>query len=501
MNVTKVFGPPGTGKTTYLLNVVDNLLQNGTPAAGIGYFAFTRKAAHEAKERAYARFQQLDFKRDLANFRTLHSLAYARLGIQASRIATAENYKEFALLAKIDLSIDRGDESWEVRADNPILNVLNLARIRSSDLKAEYNRSNLKIEWQHFYYVYRMYRKYMNEKGLLDFTDLLEMFAEADDTYYPQLEVVIIDEAQDLSPLQWKIADRLIKRATKAYIAGDDDQAIFGWAGADVRSLLTYPGEQIVLDQSYRIPKIVHDYSNKIIQRVKYRVPKTWSARDEQGELHFYQRYSDVDLVDGSWLILAPTNYVLNGVHEYLKSMGILFERNGVRSIGELTIEAVYAWEDLRKGRSISSREIKALYSYLGPESIAKGFKKFVGDPDESYDYGRLQEVGGLLANKDKPWYDTLSRLSDSNRVYIRASLRRGQSLRGNPRVRISTIHGAKGGEADHVLLLTDLSSQFTREQEINPDDINRLYYVGLTRTRKSLHIVYPQDQYKAFRL
>ena len=500
MNVTKVFGPPGTGKTTYLLNVVDNLLQNGTPAASIGYFAFTRKAAHEAKERAYARFQQLDFKRDLANFRTLHSLAYARLGVQASRIATAENYKEFALLAKINLSIDRGDESWEVRADHPILNVINLARIKSSDLKAEYNRSNLGIEWHHFYYVYQMYRKYMNEKGLLDFTDLLEMFAEADDIYYPALDVVIIDEAQDLSPLQWKIADRLIKRARKAYVAGDDDQAIFGWAGADVRSLLTYPGDQIVLDQSYRIPRIVHEYSNKIINRVKYRVPKEWNSRPEEGELHFYQRYTDVNLVDGTWLILAPTNYVLNDVHDYLKGMGVLFERNGIRSIGEGPIEAVYAWEALRKGKEIETKEIKALYTYLGSEGIARGFRKFVGEPEQSYSLERLRAEGGLVAS-DGPWYECLSKLSDSNRVYIRAALRRGQSLRGVPRIRLSTIHGAKGGEADHVIVITDLSSQFTREQEVNPDDINRLYYVGLTRTRKTLHIIYPQDQYKAFRL
>jgi DNA helicase-2/ATP-dependent DNA helicase PcrA len=501
LNVTKVFGPPGTGKTTYLLNTVDALLTKGVPAERIGYFAFTRKAAHEAKERAYARFQHLDFKKDLANFRTLHSLAYARLGINSTRIATPENYKEFAQLAKIDLNIDRGDESWEVKADNPILNVINLARIRGSDLRAEYNRSKLTIGWQHFFYVYQMYRKYMNEKGLLDFTDLLEMFADSDDVYYPDLEVVIIDEAQDLSPLQWKIADRLIKRATKAYVAGDDDQAIFGWAGADVKSLLTYPGDQIVLDQSYRIPKVVHDYSNNIIHRVKYRVPKTWNPREEQGELHFYQRYTDVDLVDGTWLILAPTNYVLNSVHEYLKGMGILFERNGVRSIGEGPIEAVYAWEHLRNGKSITSREIKALYSYLGPESIQRGFKKFVGDPEEFYDLDRLEREGGLTANRSLPWYDSLSKLSDANRVYIRASLRRGQSLRGTPRIRLSTIHGAKGGEADHVLLLTDLSSQFTREQESNPDDVNRLFYVGLTRTRKSLHIVYPHDQYKAFRL
>jgi superfamily I DNA/RNA helicase len=191
---------------------------------------------------------------------------------------------------------------------------------------------------------------------------------------------------------------------------------------------------------------------------------------------------------------------MLNNVHEHLKSMGVLFERNGIRSIGEGPIEAVYSWEALRKGKEIGNKEIKSLYTYLGSEGIARGFRKFVGDPEQSYSLERLRAEGGLVAD-DRPWYESLTKLSDANRVYIRAALRRGQSLRGTPRIRLSTIHGAKGGEADHVIVITDLSSQFTREQEVNPDDINRLYYVGLTRTRKSLHIVYPQDQYKAFRL
>jgi DNA helicase-2/ATP-dependent DNA helicase PcrA len=377
---------------------------------------------------------------------------------------------------------------------------MNLARIRGTDLRAEYNASNLTIGWEHFLYVHRVYRKYMEEKNLYDFTDLLEMFAEAGEEYYPELEVVIIDEAQDLSPLQWKIADKLIKRSNKAYIAGDDDQAIFNWAGADVRQLLTYPGEQIVLDQSYRIPKVVHDYSTNIIQRVKYRVPKVWSPRDELGELHFYQKYSDVNYVEGSWLILAPTNYVLNGVHDYLKGLGVLFERNGVRSIGESTVEAVYAWESLRKGKAIGSKEIRALYANLGTEHVARGFRKFSGESEEVYTMDRLKAEGGLLA-PDAPWYETLGKMSDDRRVYIRAALRRGQTLRGTPRIRLSTIHGAKGGEADHVLLLTDLSTQFTQQQETDPDSVNRLFYVGLTRTRKSLHIVYPQNVYKSFRL
>ena len=64
----RIFGPPGTGKTTTLLNMVDKALEEGTSPDRIAFLAFTRKAANEAKERAAARFN-LDPKQDLIFFR------------------------------------------------------------------------------------------------------------------------------------------------------------------------------------------------------------------------------------------------------------------------------------------------------------------------------------------------------------------------------------------------------------------------------------------------
>jgi len=74
--IRKVFGPPGSGKTTYLLNVVEQELENGISAAGIGYFSFTRKAANEARDRAILKFPDLNARTDFPYFRTLHSLAF-----------------------------------------------------------------------------------------------------------------------------------------------------------------------------------------------------------------------------------------------------------------------------------------------------------------------------------------------------------------------------------------------------------------------------------------
>jgi DNA helicase-2/ATP-dependent DNA helicase PcrA len=67
--------------------------------------------------------------------------------------------------------------------------------------------------------------------------------------------------------------------------------------------------------------------------------------------------------------------------------------------------------------------------------------------------------------------------------------------------IKLSTIHGAKGGEADHVMLLTDLSPKFAKEYAYNADDVNRLLYVGLTRAKESLHIIKPRDYQKGFHI
>jgi superfamily I DNA/RNA helicase len=99
----RIFGPPGTGKTTTLLNMVDKALEEGTPPLSIAFLAFTRKAATEAKERAAARFK-LDPKKDLFYFRTLHSLALTLSDIKPEQIMQPENYKELSLAIGINLA-------------------------------------------------------------------------------------------------------------------------------------------------------------------------------------------------------------------------------------------------------------------------------------------------------------------------------------------------------------------------------------------------------------
>ena len=87
---TIILGPPGTGKTTTLLNLVDEFIQDGVRPKQIGYFSFTKKAATEAATRAADKFG-LDIENDLAFFRTLHSYAFNQLG---KIISKTENFSK-----------------------------------------------------------------------------------------------------------------------------------------------------------------------------------------------------------------------------------------------------------------------------------------------------------------------------------------------------------------------------------------------------------------------
>ena len=94
---------------------------------------------------------------------------------------------------------------------------------------------------------------------------------------------------------------------------------------------------------------------------------------------------------------------------------------------------------------------------------------------------------------KNELWYDVFDGLSVKERSYIRAMLRRGEKITKEPRIRLSTIHAAKGGEATNVVLMTDLSTRVYNSFQKNPDDESRVFYVGLTRAKENLFLIEPR--------
>jgi DNA helicase-2/ATP-dependent DNA helicase PcrA len=346
--------------------------------------------------------------------------------------------------------------------------------------------------------VDRAYREYKKANGLLDYTDTLVMFAENMADYCPRFKVCFLDEAQDLSPLQWDIAHGLDKYSEKMYCAGDDDQAIYRWAGADINQFIHLPGGSETLEQSYRIPQSVHTVADKIVSRITDRYPKRYLPRQEQGTVERIYDLSEADLSHGSWLILTQANYMLDPLDATLRSMGYLFERPRQRSISEKLSEAVNGWEALRKGNEVSLHTAQCVYGYMSGNGvrITRGHKKILEDETATFTLEKLQKQHGLLASEDQIWHEAMDKLPDADRAYIVALLRRGEKFNAPPRIRLSTIHQAKGGEADNVVLFSDLAPAAALDFN---NDTHRVFYVGVTRTRKNLYIVEPQSAHLSY--
>ena len=186
-----------------------------------------------------------------------------------------------------------------------ILQIINLAKVRNITPEQQYNKREhtQDLELDKLHNIAEALRIYKKEYNLIDFNDMILDFIKSD--LSPKFDVVFIDEAQDLSLMQWDMARSIWNKTEDSFIAGDDDQAIFKWAGADVDSFIALQDQMINLPliQSHRIPIKVHQLAMGIINRIKHRIDKTWQPKTNEGSL---QRHFEVDKVDmSSWRMVG----------------------------------------------------------------------------------------------------------------------------------------------------------------------------------------------------
>ena len=475
----KVVGPPGTGKTRRLLNEVQRYVNKGTPLNKIGYFAFTRKAAGEARDR-FLKINTHLTKKDIKYFQTLHSLAFGKLGLKEENVMQDLNYKVIGETCGIQIKYAMYEtNNWNgiFSSDSEYLSMINLARVKQISVmdQLDLNEHLSKIERDKLDAIEKEINNYKEIYGLIDFTDMIQKFL--DENIELNFDVIFVDEAQDLSLIQWTMINKIEEdTGCDVFVAGDDDQAIFGWAGADVDSFINYNAEEIPLKQSERVPSIIQKTALNVINRIQEnRIDKEYFPKSETGQILERYRLSDIDMSTGDWLILTRTKSLLKSVPTYLKKKGLFFESAQGNSVGKSLYEDIQYWSKLQKKIHLPDIQVQRIK------------ERIKGD-----------------MNISLHWYDAFNKLTESQITYMRLLLLNNEDPTKDARIKISTIHGAKGGEATNVVLFLNETANTikgAKKSTAKQDEEYRVWYVGVTRSMKNLYLIKSQNKSKEFKL
>ena len=529
MREFRLHGPPGTGKTWTLATKWVPRAVERFGAHRVVICSLTKAAASVIAGR------NTGVPRE--NIGTLHALCYRALGrppiAEANLTDWNEQFPNMAMAAGSDASVD-----------NPLVD--RRASDQADDLSAELQVLRHRLvppeeRPQRIQDFEKIWRDWMDELGVVDFTGLIEECLEniPDCPGFPA--AFIIDEAQDLSALELALVRRWGQSCEYVILAGDGDQAIYEWRGASPEAFLgsSIPEENNYhLEQSFRIPASVHNVATGWIEQCSSRYAVEYRPRDFEGEVvHASNILSNLPqqiaeaaeerMAEGTtMMVLASCGFHLKPVIKLLRQRGVPFYnpyrrthkgwnplRGAARRLASYLLPSAahfgndarqWGIEDIEgftqhlKASSLGERGFRSRLSIsLENRKIENRLREPVTDEELAYLFG--SEVDGLLAaiqsSDPLPWLESrllASKASSWTYALKVVKLRGAAALTQKPNVIVGTIHSTKGGEADDVFLFPDLSRAGHEEwTNFGPtrDAVIRTFYVGMTRCRRKLYL------------
>lgn len=312
----------GSGKTQTISTRIANMVMSGIPKEQILAFTFTDKAANEMKLRIRGQLEeQLPHDPELGGMYigTIHSFCFRYLKEikpEFRNYDIIDENKQFLFLARH--SYDIGLRQLSIRREPPFNPLIRFVKTINVIKQNQVPETQILRDAPDFYNCYLKYYELMNEHKFLDFATIIEKLVEILEKESLQLirirekiKYVVVDEYQDINPIQEKLINLIAGVDGNLCVVGDDDQSIFEFQGANVDNILTFSGryrnvKEVNLLNNFRSTNAIIEAARDLVSynsghRLDKRMEhgKTYK-RGEKGDIYhleFQTRTEEVEFI------------------------------------------------------------------------------------------------------------------------------------------------------------------------------------------------------------
>jgi DNA helicase-2/ATP-dependent DNA helicase PcrA len=566
--VTRLFGGPGSGKTTALLDRVEELLAENDDVTfrDVLVVSYTRAAATEVRERLAERLDESP-RALRGNVCTMHAKAYELLDLSRGDVVGESEKEDFCDEYGIEYEDEyEGSRRRSARSTtigNKIIATSQwLQRTRRDvadwyDVPFKWDDETVRLPpdiddraqtgnkytptWSSdddrisVPETIRAWRQYKGEHGVVGFADMLERVQQR--SLLPNVDYLVIDEFQDITTLQYEVYSEWRPHMDRVMIAGDDDQVVYAWQGADPDLLLEEDvTDDNILPNSYRLPSRILNVVNREVSHIEKRQEKDLDPRKEGGRVEGVPNPSVIDLVrnvrqtveedkDGTVMVLFRARYQMFQFMDEFIGEGIPFTcLTDQRMWTDRFTQYVRAVEAVHEGEPVTALESRRLADMLADSAFGTGERDELFDElDDLEEEAETDDLEEIMVEPDtvteyapfmpdpRAAADMLRKVTSFQERSVEAYFSGEYEGMDANRVRVGTIHSAKGREADHVFVATDLTEkvveqmaatveqegrdvpgvdEFTKRTSPVPtltDNERRVFYVGMSRARERL--------------
>jgi superfamily I DNA/RNA helicase len=374
-----VLAGAGSGKTRVITQRVARLIERGIPAQGIVALTFTNKAAAEMRERIAKTIAQAHVAKQLT-ISTFHSFGLGVLTRERANVGAGGAFTIFdqgdqlgcvkELLSRIDYG-KRFDASVIAsrisNAKNAFQSPEELPEREGDDYDAI-----TKIVYPRYQAALRSFQAYDFDDLVCEVARLWQARPDVLGRWREKCPFLLVDEYQDTNRAQLELLRLLAGDARNLCVVGDDDQAIYGWRGADVRNILDFDehfaGAKVVkLEQNYRSVKPVLDVANAVIAR-------RTDAKANQRKVLFTDRLGGDKVrscvaaspeAEAQWVAMEIRRAIADGPTPP-REVAVLYRSNGqAKAIEEALREQGVGHRVVGGQQFFERKEVKDLLAYL----------------------------------------------------------------------------------------------------------------------------------------